>query len=162
MNVLDVDSVYDLDRLDLTVGTTLDRDSQARVSRELEDLLDGDHARQAGLTGVRLLGQADASKVVYSFNLYERGGSANYLRVQADNWNQPLNINEGRSSSWDRPPSCEHWSPTCSWSATCTTATLIGRAKSSGRRPRQRTTDSAPGPCVSPSHRAGQDPRSDA
>ncbi len=95
MNVLDVDSVYDLDRLDLTVGTTLDRDSQARVSRELEDLLDGDHARQAGLTGVRLLGQADASKVVYSFNLYERGGSANYLRVQADNWNQPLNINEG-------------------------------------------------------------------
>jgi len=95
LNVLDTDSVYDLDRLDLTVGTSLDGDSQARASRELEDLLDGDHARQAGLMGFRLLGQADASKLVYSFNLYERGSTANYLRVQADNWNQPLNINEG-------------------------------------------------------------------
>ena len=33
--------------------------------------------------------------MIYSFTLYERGKGANYLRVQADNYNQPLSINEG-------------------------------------------------------------------
>jgi len=33
--------------------------------------------------------------VVYSFTLMERGENVNYLRVQTDNYDQPLDINEG-------------------------------------------------------------------
>ncbi|UUZ50339.1 hypothetical protein LP420_10750 [Massilia sp. B-10] len=47
------------------------------------------------LTGKGMLGNGDPANVVYSFTLMERGENVNYLRVQTDNYDQPLDINEG-------------------------------------------------------------------
>ncbi|MEW6751560.1 MAG: transglycosylase domain-containing protein [Candidatus Latescibacterota bacterium] len=93
--LLEVPQLYELDRLDLTVTSTLDRATQAEVTRVLRELCDPEKARQAGLREFRLLEVGDPSRVVYSFTLYQTGQGANLLRVQTDNLNQPLNINEG-------------------------------------------------------------------
>ena len=97
LGMLGVPSLYQLDRLDLTAQSTLDAETQARVVEVLGKLNDPDYARTLGLTGERLLDARnnDLSKLVYSITLYERGPEANYLRVQADNLDQPLDINEG-------------------------------------------------------------------
>ncbi len=87
--------LYDLDRLDLSVASTLDAPVQTAVTRALRDLRDPASAKAAGLQGKQLLDRGDPAKVVYSFTLYERGSDVNYLRVQTDNFDQPLNINEG-------------------------------------------------------------------
>jgi membrane peptidoglycan carboxypeptidase len=87
--------LYNLDRLDLSVVSTLDSDAQKTVTGVLRKLRDADQAKAAGLTGKGMLGNGDPAKVVYSFTLMERGENANYLRVQTDNFDQPLDINEG-------------------------------------------------------------------
>ena len=92
---LGIDSVYDLDRLDLTVQSTLDRRAQQMITDFLRGLRDPDRARAAGLLGPRLLNLTEADSVTYSFTLYERGDRANLLRIQADNFNHPFDINDG-------------------------------------------------------------------
>ncbi|RJG27038.1 transglycosylase domain-containing protein [Massilia cavernae] len=87
--------LYNLDRLDLSVASTLDSNAQNAVTAVLRDLRDAEKAAAAGLTGKGLLGNGDPANVVYSFTLLERGANANYLRVQTDNYDQPLDINEG-------------------------------------------------------------------
>lgn len=87
--------LYDLDRLDLSVASTLDAPVQLAVTSLLRDLRKPASAKAAGLSAKQLLDRGDPAKVVYSFTLYERAGDANYLRVQTDNFDQPLNINEG-------------------------------------------------------------------
>jgi membrane peptidoglycan carboxypeptidase len=87
--------LYNLDRLDLQVQSTLDADAQKAVTAALRSLNNEDAAKAAGLTGKGMLGNGDPAKVVYSFTLMERGKDANYLRVQTDNFDQPLDINEG-------------------------------------------------------------------
>ena len=87
--------LYDLDRLDLSVASTLDAPVQAAVTDLLRGLREPANAAAAGLSASQLLGRGDPAKVVYSFTLYERGSDANTLRVQTDNFDQPLNINEG-------------------------------------------------------------------
>ncbi|MCD2517414.1 transglycosylase domain-containing protein [Massilia sp. G4R7] len=87
--------LYNLDRLDLSVVSTLDAGVQQAVTDALRKLSDAEHAKEAGLTGKGLLGNGDPSQVVYSFTLMERGEHVNYLRVQTDNYDQPLDINEG-------------------------------------------------------------------
>ena len=87
--------LYNLDRLDLSVVSTLDAGVQQAVTDVLRTLSDAEHAKEAGLTGKGMLGNGDPSQVVYSFTLMERGEHVNYLRVQTDNYDQPLDINEG-------------------------------------------------------------------
>jgi len=87
--------LYNLDRLDLTVNTTLDAEAQRAVTAVLRDLRDAETAQKAGLTGKGMLGNGDPANVVYSFTLLEKGKNTNYLRVQTDNFDQPLDINEG-------------------------------------------------------------------
>ncbi len=95
-NALDIRSNYDLDRLDLTVKTTLDYQVQQEVSKQLHLLNRPDQALAAGIIGNRMLNSnVDMSPIVYSLLLYERGESGNLLRVQTDNYDQPLDINEG-------------------------------------------------------------------
>jgi membrane peptidoglycan carboxypeptidase len=88
-------SLYELDRLDLQVSSTLDSAAQGTVTTLLRELRDPAKAKAAGLSAKQLLAQGDPAKVIYSFTLYERRADANYLRVQTDNFDQPLNINEG-------------------------------------------------------------------
>jgi membrane peptidoglycan carboxypeptidase len=95
-NLLNVPRSYDLDRLDLVAATSMDGDMQRAAALVLRGLKDRATAKEAGLYGFRLLNEADdPTKLVYSFTLFERGDGANLLRVQADNHDQPLDINEG-------------------------------------------------------------------
>lgn len=95
LSVLDVPQLYDLDRLDLTVQTTLDRPVQAAVTDVFSRMGDPAFLDAHNLRGSRLLERGDPRQVIYSFTLYEHVEGANLLRVQVDNFNQPLNINEG-------------------------------------------------------------------
>jgi membrane peptidoglycan carboxypeptidase len=95
LSMLDLSTLYELDRLDLTVCTTLDAPAQERVTEALRQLGDPRYLDELQLTGARLLEHSDPSQVHYSFTLYERGAEANYLRIQGDNLDQPLDINDG-------------------------------------------------------------------
>ncbi len=95
LTMLNVPQLYDLDRLDLIVHTTLDRKAQAGVTKVLSRMGDPAFLDAHGLRGFRLLDHGDPRQVIYSFTLYEHVGDADLMRVQVDNYNQPLNINEG-------------------------------------------------------------------
>jgi membrane peptidoglycan carboxypeptidase len=93
--LLGVRHLYDLDRLDMTVQSTLNGPAQKIVSDYLIGLADRSRAAEAGIIGKRLLKpDNDFTKVIYSFNLYEKSPFGNLLRVQADNLNQPFDINQ--------------------------------------------------------------------
>jgi membrane peptidoglycan carboxypeptidase len=93
---LGVKSNYELDRLDLTVKTTLDYGTQQAVTQALRQLSEPDKARAAGILGFRMLNEnIDLAPIVYSLMLFERGEKGNLLRIQTDNYDQPLDINEG-------------------------------------------------------------------
>ncbi|MFZ2171324.1 MAG: transglycosylase domain-containing protein [Methylococcaceae bacterium] len=93
---LGIKSNYDLDRQDLTVKTTLDYNTQQAVTNALRLLSQPDEARAAGILGFRMLNEnTDLAPIVYSLMLFERGKTGNLLRVQTDNYDQPLDINEG-------------------------------------------------------------------
>jgi membrane peptidoglycan carboxypeptidase len=93
---LGLQDLYQLDRLDLQVETSLDLPTQRRVTEVLRRLSDPKTAGEMGLYGHRLL-EAGAARdpLIYSLTLYERGEGVNYLRVQADNLDQPFDINQG-------------------------------------------------------------------
>ncbi|WLI89970.1 transglycosylase domain-containing protein [Massilia sp. R2A-15] len=87
--------LYNLDRLDLSVSSTLNAEVQKAVTEKLRSLTNNEAAAAAGLTGKGMLGNGNPANVVYSFTLIERGANANFLRVQTDNYDQPLDINDG-------------------------------------------------------------------
>lgn len=87
--------LYDLDRLDLSARSTLQRDLQQAASDYLQRLADPDFAGQIGLFGERLLSPEKTAEVRYSFTLFERTASGSRVRVQTDSTDQPFDINEG-------------------------------------------------------------------
>ncbi len=96
LDLLGIPQTYLLDRVDLAAGTTIRQDVQQSVTRFLQKVADPAEARAAGLVGDQLLPpDSSTGDVIYSFTVYERGVGVNYLRVQTDNLNQPLNINDG-------------------------------------------------------------------
>ena len=94
-NLVDTSRLYDLDRLDLTVQSTLNTGLQKAVTDVLHQLKDPAVTKDAGLNEKQLLENNDPAKVIYSFTLFERSDSGNLLRVQTDNFDQPFDINEG-------------------------------------------------------------------
>jgi len=94
-SLLGLERMYDLDRLDLSVSSTIDGPAQAAVTAFLRRLRDPAAAAAAGLRAERMLERGDPGRVVYSFTLYERTEAGDALRVQADNFDQPLSINDG-------------------------------------------------------------------
>lgn len=93
---LGLPGLYDLDRLDLVVQSTLDKTAQEDVARILRQLQKPDYVTAQGLRGKGLLGQqAKPGKVRYSLVLYERGAQSNLLRIHTDNIDQPFDINTG-------------------------------------------------------------------
>jgi membrane peptidoglycan carboxypeptidase len=94
--LLGLKDTYDLDRLDLTVGTTIDNEAEQQVKRFLVGLSHPEQMKQpAVMRQYQLLSDEDPRPVIYSFLLYERGSGANLLRVQTDDYDQPLSINQG-------------------------------------------------------------------
>jgi membrane peptidoglycan carboxypeptidase len=92
---LGLQRMYDLDRLDLSVQSTLDLELQKKTTDMLRELKDMEHAQAAGLYGHRLLGTEDPGKIIYSFTLSELTPQGAKFRILADNFEQPLDINKG-------------------------------------------------------------------
>lgn len=88
-------SLYQLDRLDLRVRSTLNSEIQEAVTKYLIQLQEPAFAKAQGLEGEYLLKPQQASNVRYSFTLYASGQDANRVRIQTDNTDQPFDINEG-------------------------------------------------------------------
>jgi membrane peptidoglycan carboxypeptidase len=87
--------LYDLNRLDLQAKTTLNQPAQKIVSSYLQSLVMPEVVQASGLYGKRLLRpDNDLTKVIYSFTLYEKSPAGMLLRIQADNLNQPFDINQ--------------------------------------------------------------------
>ncbi len=95
LGLLGVHSLYELDRLDLDVNATLDAGVQKEVTAFLRSLAKPERIAELRLDGEKLMRAADPSKVIYSLTLYERGNGMNRLRINADNLDQPLDINSG-------------------------------------------------------------------
>ena len=96
LRLLKVRQLYDLDRLDLSVTATIDNKIQGAVTEKLVSFGNLDSARAHGLIGHRLLKEDnDLKKVIYSLTLFEKTPKGNAVRIQADNYDQPLDINEG-------------------------------------------------------------------
>lgn len=93
--LLGLKDTYALDRLDLTVGTTIDDDVEQQVKEFLVGLRDPEEVRKIGLQQYQLLSEGDPKAMIYSFLLYERASGVNVLRVQTDDYDQPLSINQG-------------------------------------------------------------------
>lgn len=95
-SLLDMPRAYDLDRLDLRADSSLDGAAQRAATQLLRSLKDPAVAKAAGMYGFHLLKEGDdPGKLTFSFTLFERGENTNLMRVQADNLDQPLDINEG-------------------------------------------------------------------
>ncbi|MBU1689936.1 MAG: transglycosylase domain-containing protein [Gammaproteobacteria bacterium] len=94
-SLLGLPRLYELDRLDLSVQSTLDGERQQKVTDILRGLRKPEAASVAGLYGSRMLGKADPGKIIYSFTLHELTPQGAKLRVQADNFDQPFDINQG-------------------------------------------------------------------
>jgi membrane peptidoglycan carboxypeptidase len=94
--VLGVERLYDLDRIDMVARSTIDKKTQEAVGVALRQLKNPEVAHAMGLMGFRLLDSAtDLEGIVYSLILYEHTPHGNLLRVQADTYDEPLDVNEG-------------------------------------------------------------------
>jgi membrane peptidoglycan carboxypeptidase len=95
LSLLDIDSLFSLDRLDASAKSTLDLGTQMAVTREMEKFHDSKWIREKNLNTPRMLEKGDPEKIIYSFTLYEKTAYGNLLRVQTDNHTQALNLNNG-------------------------------------------------------------------
>lgn len=90
-NIFDL---HDLDQIDANLVTTHDGKVSAGVQRILKELGDPETARKRGLVGYRLLADGQAPNVIYSISLTENTENAILQRVQADNFDGQLNLNQ--------------------------------------------------------------------
>jgi hypothetical protein len=101
--------MYNLDRLDLSVVSTLDAQAQTAVTKVLRELRDPEVAKAAGLTGKGMLGNGDPANVVYSFTLLEKGEQPTCCACRritsTSRWTST------KAPSWTSvpPPSCARW-----------------------------------------------------
>ena len=88
-------SLYTLDRMDLTVTTTLNSRLQEQVNLYLKSLENSETAGSYGLLGKSLLSADQTEELSYSFTLFEKTPMGNMVRVQTDTTELPFDINEG-------------------------------------------------------------------
>lgn len=92
--LIGVPNLYDLDRLDLEVRSTLDYGLEEAAFRLFDELHNSEFLESHGLKGEHLLSSGNPENVVYSLLLFEKTGSGNVLRAQADTFPGPLDISE--------------------------------------------------------------------
>ncbi|MBI3783183.1 MAG: transglycosylase domain-containing protein [Deltaproteobacteria bacterium] len=95
LRTLRMNSLYDMDRLDLTVDSTVDMALQQEITQLFLDLADPRCVSADDLKGEHLLRTGDPSKVIYSLVLFERTQAGNLARVHTDNLDRPFDINDG-------------------------------------------------------------------
>lgn len=88
-------SLYDLDRMDVTVTSTVNSKLQEEATWYLQSLQTKTGAEAMGLIGKYLLAADQADALSYSFTLFERTPTGNAVRVQTDTTEMPFDINEG-------------------------------------------------------------------
>jgi membrane peptidoglycan carboxypeptidase len=94
--MLGLPGLYDLDRLDLGVESTLDSLATARITAFFLRLKhDPAFLDSLKLRTSRMLDKGDPADIVYSFNLYEKKDGGNLVRIQADSYDAPLDFNAG-------------------------------------------------------------------
>jgi membrane peptidoglycan carboxypeptidase len=93
--LLGVSSFYELDLLRLEVDSTIDATLQAEVVEFFRSLAKPEFVMAKGLRDENLLRGVDASAVLYSLLIFERAEGRNLLRIQADNLDQPFDVNRG-------------------------------------------------------------------
>jgi len=86
LGVTGVGTLYELDRFDLTVRTTLDLRAQAEVTNLLARLTN---------PAFGAIDRGDPARVIYAVVVRERTQNGNVVRVQVDNSDSPFNVNEG-------------------------------------------------------------------
>jgi membrane peptidoglycan carboxypeptidase len=79
----------------MAVDSPIDLPLQNEVERLFHQMVDPRFVKANGLNQERLLHGANPSNVIYSLILFERTPQGNILRVQADNLDRPLDINDG-------------------------------------------------------------------
>ena len=94
LGTLGVSRLYDLDRMDLTVRTTLDAHAQRASTDFIMQLSDPQFVRDRGFAAARLLDRGDPALVIYSLVIHERTEHGNLVRIQTDNLDAPFNLNE--------------------------------------------------------------------
>ncbi|MEW6169089.1 MAG: transglycosylase domain-containing protein [Pseudomonadota bacterium] len=95
LQMLQLDDLAALDRIDVAIESTLDTRAQLQVARALRRLGERDYARTRGLLGPYLLGENGLDRVIYGLVLYEGGGDRNRLRIRADSYDGPFDVNSG-------------------------------------------------------------------
>ena len=94
LGLLQVPSLYDLDRFDMSARSTLDVTWRHAVSEVLLSMSDPVFLRDHGFASARLLARGDPGLVVYAFTLLERTPVGNVVRVQTDTYDGPLNVSQ--------------------------------------------------------------------
>ncbi len=96
LSMLHVQTLWSLTRFDLTAYSSIDEAAQLRVTDVLQHLGDLAYDRSLGLIGKLMLSDGNKPEFInWSFVLYERGATANYIRIHADSLNEPFDINSG-------------------------------------------------------------------
>ena len=95
MGMLGLPSLYELDRLDLEVDSSIDATLQRDAERLFRSLADAKFVRENGLHQKHLLITGDPTRVIYSLMLFESTPEGNLLRVDADTLDRPLAVNDG-------------------------------------------------------------------
>lgn len=92
--IFNIRSLYDLERFDTRVETTLDGVVTSQITQLLHEFSNPNSDYANRLTGYRLATRENMDEIIYSFTLYERSDDGNLLRVQTDNYDGELNLNE--------------------------------------------------------------------
>lgn len=92
---LPVQSLSDLDGLNLRAETTLDGPLQAEVTGVLRRLASPQFIARHGLNASQMLSRGDPRQVIYSFLLLESSPDGNLVRVHTDTLDAPFDINDG-------------------------------------------------------------------
>jgi membrane peptidoglycan carboxypeptidase len=93
--LLGVPNLYDLDRLDVQVDSTIDGALQEDVTQLLRRLSSPEFVLANGLRAPRILAKGDPRNVMYSFLLIESRPEGNLVRVRSDTRESPFEMNEG-------------------------------------------------------------------
>lgn len=96
LSLLGLKKLYELDRVDVTATSTLDAKAQKEVTGFLKNMSNPEFLKSMDLYGEYLLSEDNnPSAINWSVLIYEKTKHGNVLRVQTDNIDGPLDMNEG-------------------------------------------------------------------